>query len=153
MPSPMGQYNGDDKSLQSPYYNTQFPNVYPGMSGQSDYHATMPTMPSPQGNTALQNLASASPAPSFYSDYNAANGQANYPQGSLDPATAQSLLNFIPRQRGENAGDGAPAPAAPTETLHRVRKNDRNRVCTSCGTSNSPGGSSNQSNKPQSYLS
>lgn len=140
MPSPMGQFNGDDKSLQTPYFNAQFPNMYSGMfgaDGRPAFNAGMPTMPSPQGNTALQNLALASSASSFYSDYNA-NGQQNFAGGALDPNASQGMLNFIPRQRGENAADGQPAPAAPTETLHRVRKNDRNRVCTSCGTSNSP---------------
>ena len=78
------------------------------------------------GSNGLQNLALASSS-SYYTDYSP-NGQ--YPgtgDGTPTSATFAQSVNRLP--------DGSQRPAP---VLHRVRKNDRNRICTSCGTTNSP---------------
>ena len=162
MPSPLHQpsqlnqswtsMNNDEanqQSLQSPYYaNANYPSVYSSMfqndarqsGGFMAGSTAIPPMPSPHGNNGLQNLALASSS-SYYSDYNPGQQYAGAGQAIGDQKI--NNLQFIPRQRGESSVSETAAiqqqqPAEP-QVIHRVRKNDRNRICTSCGTTNSPG--------------
>lgn len=114
------------------------------MSGST----SIPPMPSAAGDSAsasgsagqagsasngLQNLALAS-STSYYSDYNP-NGQYAGVGPSIEtPTPATSFAQKSPvGPPGSNNQNTGPAPV-----LHRVRKNDRNRICTSCGSTNSP---------------
>ena len=161
MPSPLHQpsqlnqswtsahNDNSSHSLHSPYYNpnASYPSVYSGMfqndgrqsGGFMSGSINIPSMPSPQGNNGLQNLALASSS-SYYSDYNP---NQQYPGPSNQAMGDQKInnLQFIPRQRGESStSDTAIVQQVPEPpVIHRVRKNDRNRICTSCGTTNSPG--------------
>lgn len=108
-----------------------------GGAGAGNFMAgstNIPPMPAPTDGTApgsagagsgLQNLALAS-STSYYSDYDPAgqySGLGGSGEGSSDT--------------GAGGGAGYP-PGTKAPVLHRVRKNDRNRICTSCGTTNSP---------------
>lgn len=157
--------NGD-ASLNSPYYaGTAYPNVYASMYGQGDGStsgymgnagASIPPLPGSVNasgddgtNSALTNLAIASSG-SYYTDYTG----AQYPVASASGDGKVPNLAYIPHHRDIGTDGQTPTTATtsrsnksvtldengqPVPILHKVRKADRNRVCTSCGTSNSPG--------------
>ena len=106
-------------------------------------------------NTAdgLQNLALAS-STSYYSDYNPAQQYSQLDSNGTQGG--EGAIAYAQTPRAPSAGTGLAGPGGDHSgnesqaegsasglpgaqpVLHRVRKNDRNRICTSCGTTNSP---------------
>lgn len=145
-----------DQNISTSYYNNQaYPSMYSNMFAAGDGRTPssaafmsgstqIPPMPSPSGamnntnnggNTPLQNLALASSS-SYYSEYNA--------QQAYDMAEAAKIqsLQYAPGPSGNLAQPDPSQPGGDRNGMAyttRVRKIDKNRICTSCGTTNSPG--------------
>lgn len=156
-PNGTGEQDASNTYYNHSAYPAMYSNMFAGGDGRSGSAAYMsapshiPPMPSPTGgmmstgntnnnggNTPLQNLALASSS-SYYSDYNA--------QQAYDMTEAAKIqsLQFATRQN-DNLAQPDIQPAGPGQdrsplvyTTRSVRKIDKNRICTSCGTTNSPG--------------
>lgn len=138
MPSPAHGHGQLSQSWANPddpnstyYPNASYPSVYSQMF-QNLGNNTTDEAAGQNGSNGLHDLAMAS-ASTYYSDYDAEGQPQVGPDGEPLPD-----LQFIPRQRGEASNQIQPDTEVAQPT-HRVRKADRNRICTSCGTTNSPG--------------
>lgn len=151
------------------YSNATYPSVYSNMfaptSGTASEHSpnqnnfmrgstSIPPMPSPtmpqHGSTptsgtpanGLQNLALASSS-SYYSDYNPPTPHSApvVPGGGAGGGDQSGDLHFIPRARGEPDGQEGKEPDSDDKpkVIYKGRRGDWYRICTSCGTHNSPG--------------
>lgn len=118
-----------------------------GFMGGSTNIPPMPAPSQPSTSNGLQNLALASTS-SYYTDYNPAQFNVEGTATAAPPATGNE--SPAGTGSGEDKSMGRFLSQYPCSYLnlkrfclplviHRVRKNDRGRICTSCGTTNSPG--------------
>lgn len=166
-PGALQWQNNDNQDHSNNYYNPNaYQAVYGNMfvpstsAKQEDhigYHLPM-SYPGTSQNYGLPSASYSTTSDGITDLVLASSSTSTWPphqQQDGGPPTGGSLpeMAYIPRQRNEagsqsqSAGGGASGSATtgggekPVKppAVHRVRKNDKNRVCTSCGTANSPG--------------